>query len=223
MPVRTAASDGAADHPQRPTHPEGFLARQPLTPPEGELIQHAARGGTTGLSTWGGPLRLTRRRRNRAALVLGPVLLVVGVVVIATVYSVNATPRTEFVPAQGAWEFSPSTLTGLTAHVHWFGGDVASKVYMVWGKPDCVIPSGVVGVATGANGSFHVPLDPGTKYYLFACANQAPEAMNFSVSLLGGLTLGEVAAGFTIGVGAGFLAIGLRGRLIVEHPRPGAG
>jgi hypothetical protein len=224
VPLR-APTDDATDSGRgsRPSHVEAVPPPKPIRPlSEDELYPPAARGGTTGIAREGGPQRITRYRRPVAALVIGPALIAVGVVLIASIYVLNAAPHTEYLKANGTqediWTFSPSTLTGLTAVVHWFDGVTGTHVYMVFGKPDCVIPSGVVAQGAGISGTFRAPLDPGTVYSLFACQAGAPSSINATVSLQGGLTLGEVVAGFTVGIGFGLIAVGLRGRPVVVHP-----
>lgn len=225
VPLRLP-SEHASDtvRPVRSPHHDPLEGGRPFVPlSEEELYPPAERGGTTGRARRGGPTRLTERRRPWAAFVIGLILVVAGAVIIAGIYVVNATPQTRYLEAKGStetiWTLEPATLTELTARVHWFGGFNGTHLYLVYLKPDCTIPAGVVAVGVGASGTFKAPLDPGTTYTLYSCNAGVPSSINATVSLYGGLTLGELVAGFTIAIGFGLIAIGLRGHSVVVHPR----
>lgn len=226
VPIRAAPPPVPSETPlPRTEHFDPDLPPRPFVPlSEEALYPPAERGGRFGIARGGGLWRRTRRRRSPAALAAGLALLVAGITVIVAVYTVNAAPKFRYVhetdAGNDAWPLSVSTLTGLTAQVAWYGGtSTADVVYVTWGPPSCVIPSGVVGSGTGDNGTLSAPIDPGTTYYLYACSSGSPMAMNFTVRLFGGLTLGEVVAGFAVGIGGGLMAMGLRGQAYLEHPK----
>ena len=225
VPLRRPSPQASdTGRPTRSPHHDVFEGPRPFVPfGEEELHPPAARGGTTGRALHGGPTRFTERRRPWAALVIGVVLVIVGAAIIASIYLVNATPQTRYLEAKGStetiWTIEPATLTEQSAKVHWFGGFNGTRLYLAYLRPDCTIPAGVVAVGLGPSGTFRAPLDPGTTYTLYSCIGGAPSSINATVSLYGGLTLGEVVAGFTVAVGFGMIAIGLRGHAVVVHPR----
>lgn len=162
---------------------------------------------------------MTRHRVVRTPTLVGITLLLVGIVVVAGVYAVNDTPRTLFLPSGNFWSLAPSTLTETTAHVKWFGGTVNTRIFLVWGTPDCFGPNGVVVSGSGPSGTLSAQLDPGTSYSLYACVAQSNEAMNFTVTLSGGISLTEIGGGFLIGTGIGLMIVGLRGRTTAYQGR----
>lgn len=184
-----------------------------------ELYPVATRGGGPSFGRGNSGRKRTRRRLSRTPVIVGVTLLLVGLLVIVGVYAVNAKPRTLFLPSGNSWSLTPGTLTETTVFVKWFGGTASTRIFLVWAKPDCFGPTGVVVGGTGASGVLTAHLDPGTTYSVYACTAQASESMNFTVSFSGGITLSEVGGGFLVGIGVGLMAIGLRGRTAALQKR----
>lgn len=163
--------------------------------------------------------RVRKRRLRRRHLVAGAALTVVGSVILLAVYVVNAQTRHEYVGPGNAWVFSPTTLTAVTTSVGWQGGLNGTQVFVVYGSTGCIAHSGVVASGSGPSGQLQASLDPGTTYYLFACAGGNSEGMNFTVVVSGGVNVADVIAGVMVVLGVALLVVGARGATIVSRTR----
>jgi hypothetical protein len=151
---------------------------------------------------------------RRGRFLVGLVLLIIGALLIVLVLEVNGGSTTQTVPAGANWQLVPSpyTYTSSTALVHWSGGTSTTIVYLVSGTPTCYYPGGQVANGTGSSGTFSAALDPGTKYYLYACSGTTPATATFTVSVSGGINLLEILGGVAMFIGVLLILIGLMGR-----------
>ncbi len=216
----SSSSGGSPPHLGRTYHQEPSVThRQYETDADERLQPLATRGPLPGQPDEGPHRRIVRRRLSNPPTIIGIVLAVVGLVIIAGIYESNARPSSEWVPGGSVWSVSPSTLTGMTVHVRWNSSYPGLRVLVVFGKPSCFSPSGVVGNASGQNGSLTSTMDPGTTYYVFGCVGATPSNVTLTLSFFGGLTLGELVAGFLAAIGFGLMANGLRGRSVTVVTR----
>ncbi len=221
-PLFTALGFGASAGSARPTSPSvrTHHAEPNPFPPQYEtdaderLQPLATRGAVPGLPYEGPRRRIVRKRFSNPPTIIGLVLAIAGLLVVVGIYQANARPSTQQVGAGSVWTVAPDTLTGLVAHVQWTSNFTHMQVYVVFGKPSCFSPAGVVANGSGENGSLKAAMDPGTTYYMFGCVSGNPSNVTLTVHFDGGLTLGEVVASFLAGIGVGLVAMGLRGRSV---------
>jgi hypothetical protein len=167
---------------------------------------------STGRGPVAGPLGQQRRRLRRGPFVAGVVLVVIGVLILAGGYLLNAGTRTQEVPAGSDWDLTPNTLNSIAVSMGWSGGNSTTQAFIVTGTPTCTSPSGVVAQGSGPSGSASVTLQPGTTYHLYACSGSSYQTITFSYSATGGITVLELIGIVIVVVGGLLVLVGVRGR-----------
>ncbi len=153
------------------------------------------------------------RRRRWGLIVVGTIVSLIALLLVLASAFANSAPQTQKVPAGSAWVVKPTTLSSIKASVSWHGGGTSTttKVYLVSGTPSCSSPGSVVASGTGKSGSFTASLNPGGSYSLYACSSTTYQAMNFTVSLSGGVTVGDVIGIVLFLIGIPLVLVGVRG------------
>jgi hypothetical protein len=155
-----------------------------------------------------------------AWVIVALVLLVVGGLFLSAEILLNPTQTIMTTDEAGtAGDFSPpaSLLTPMTAEVQWEGGTSSTVTYLVTNNYGgfgfaCGGGGTLVAVGQGASGSFSAGVDGGKTYLFYGCDGSKPETLSFTITLTGGITVGEVLAGIPIVAGGVALYVGVRGR-----------
>lgn len=122
---------------------------------------------------------------GRGTVIAGVVLLVIGLLLIAGGYYVNAANKTASAAAGEVLTLSPSTLGSASLSLSWSGAGSGSTVYVITGTPTCTSPSGIVAQGSGDSGSLTASLSSGNTYSIYACNGGNGAAANFTYSATG--------------------------------------
>ncbi len=141
---------------------------------------------------------------------LGLALLVVGAALLLASALAGFSATSEQVAAGSAWRITPFAVTSTSARVSWSAGSPDTQAYLVSGAALCPGPANALASGDAQAGSFSATLQPGTTYSLYACSGSTHEAANFTLTVSGGVTIGDVIAGVLIPLSVVLIILGFR-------------
>lgn len=147
---------------------------------------------------------------RKGRFIAGVVLLLIGIGLVGLSLAVNASTSSQTVPAGSAWVITPTSSSAVTADISWTANNASTQTYLVTGTAVCSDPTGVVASGSGASGSFSATLSPGGHYSLYACSGASYETAQFSMTISGGISLGEIIGAVLLVLGGLLVFLGIR-------------